>query len=330
MKAVKVSKNKAQEALNYLRKEKLIANDYHIKEKKDFILIPVKSKPEDYDVIEAKLDKRILVSRNLLEELKDRLTEEELELVPRSFDTVGDIAIVEIDEELEHKEKLIGEALLKLNKNLNVVVKKLGIHSGKFRTQNLKVIAGENRKTTMYKENNVRLKLNVETCYFSPRLSTERQRVAEQVKEGERILVMFSGVAPYPLVFAKNTEAEEIYGVELNPECHRFALENIKLNKVKNVKVINDDAREAVPGLGKFDRILMPLPKSAEEYLDVAEAASKKGTVVHFYDFVNEEDFPDESIGKIRKVFSNAEILDSVKCGQSAPGKFRVCIDFKV
>lgn len=330
MEAVKVSKKDAQKAIKEIKSKDAFSEHYKILEEDEYVYIPVSRSLQGFEIVEKELKKVDKVERSLADALKDSLSSEELELVPRSFDTVGDIAIIEIDESLVNKEKIIGEALLNINKNLKVVAKKVGIHSGEFRTQKLKVIAGEKRKTTLYKENDVRLKLNVETCYFSPRLSTDRLRVANLVKEGERVLVMFSGVAPYPLVISKNSDASEIFGIELNPDCHKFALENIKLNKVKNVTVINGDARLEVPKLGSFDRILMPLPKSAEEFLDVVLEASHKGTIVHFYDFVREENFPDESIAKVKKVFPKAKILNSVKCGQSAPGKFRVCIDFRV
>jgi len=330
MKAIKVQKKDAQKVIKDLRSKNAFNNKYEILREKDYLYIPVSKVLKGFDIVEKKLTKSTKVEKSLLEALESKLTSKELKLAPRSFDTVGDIAIIEIDEALVKKEKVIGETLLRLNSNLKVVAKKVGFHTGEFRTQKLKIIAGDKRKETLYKENDIKLKLNVETCYFSPRLSTERLRVAKLVKKGERILVMFSGVAPYPLVFAKNSEALEIYGVELNPECHQFALENIKLNKVKNVKIVNGDARKEVPKLGKFDRILMPLPKSAEDFFDVALEASKKGSVVHFYDFVNEENFPDESIAKVKKVFPKAKILDSVKCGQSAPGRFRICIDFQV
>jgi len=80
----------------------------------------------------------------------------------------------------------------------------------------------------------------------------------------------------------------------------------------------------------KFDRIVMPLPKSAEDFLETALLNAKKGAVVHFYDFVHENEFPDSSIEKIRKKVKRFKILDTVKCGQYSPGKYRVCVDFKL
>ena len=141
----------------------------------------------------------------LKEALKNKLTKKQLTLTPSSFDIVGDLAIFsEIPKELKTKEKLIGNTLLKLNKNIKVVLKKSRKYSGKFRTPKLKIIAGEKRKNTELREHNTRLKLDPEKTYFSVRLATERKRIIQQIKNDEEILVMFSGVGPYPITIAKN------------------------------------------------------------------------------------------------------------------------------
>ncbi|MFH1637896.1 MAG: class I SAM-dependent methyltransferase family protein [Candidatus Woesearchaeota archaeon] len=330
MKAVKVPLKDAEGARMELASLNIIAREYALAQDKGFLFIPVKADVKGYEVVDKDLQKYEKEEGTLLEALKGKLSEKELEKVPRAFDTVGDIAIVEINEALKGKEKLIGETLLRIHKNINVVAKKSGFYEGEFRTRKVEVIAGEERKTTEHKENNVRLRLNVETCYFSPRLGTERRRVYEQVKKGERVLVMFSGVGPYPLSISKNTEAKDIVGVEINPYCHKHALENVLINDARNVKLYLGDVKEVVPKLGKFDRILMPLPKSAEEFLDTALLVAKKGTVVHFYDFEHENDIPKASVDKVVKHWKEAKVLEVVKCGQYSPGKFRVCVDFEV
>lgn len=270
----------------------------------------------------------------LKEALREKLTEEQMQKAPTSFDTVGSIAILEIPEGLEKQEKIIAETLLSLHKNIKTVAKKVGIHKGVFRTQKLKVLAGENTKETEYKENNARLRLNVEKVYFSPRLSTERKRVADQVKEGEKVLVMFSGCAPYVAVISKNTKAKEVVGIEINPTAHRYAEENAKLNKLKNARLYLGDVRKALPKLKeKFDRIAMPLPKGAEDFLGVALKAAKKGATIHFYDFLHEDSFrlaEEKIMAACRKAKKGCRILRNVKCGQFGPRIYRICVDFRV
>ncbi|MFO8016611.1 MAG: class I SAM-dependent methyltransferase family protein [Candidatus Woesearchaeota archaeon] len=269
----------------------------------------------------------------LKEALKGKLTPKEFDLLKGSYDTLGSIAIIEIPPELEKKEKLIGNTLLDLQKNIRTVAKKTGIHSGEFRLRKLKIIAGRRSKETEYKENNVRLLLHAEKVYFSPRLSTERKRIMEKVRPGETVLVMFSGVGPYVFVISRNTGAREVYGVEVNPEAHKYALRNRELNKAQNVKLYLGDVRKVVPKIRKrFDRIIMPLPRGAENFLDTALAASRRGTTIHFYDFEREEEMPDASFEKIRKAAGRKEyeILGWNRCGNYGPGKYRVCVDFRV
>jgi tRNA (guanine37-N1)-methyltransferase len=270
----------------------------------------------------------------LKEVLKKKLTKKELSLLKTSYDVVGDIAIVEIPYGLGKKEKSIADTILKEHKNINVVCKKVGIHSGKFRLQKLKIIGGEKRKETIHKENNAQLKLNPEDVYFSVRSGTERKRIASLVKKGEEVLVMFSGVAPFPIVISKNSNASKIYAVELNKKAHKYALENLKLNRIKNVELFQGDVRKLVPKLYKvFDRIIMPLPKSAETYLDVALKVSRKGTMIHLYVFLQENEIT-EMKDKIKDMCKanakDVKIIHVEKCGQYSPYTYRMCFDIRV
>lgn len=276
------------------------------------------------------------MKQNLKYYLKDKLSKKELELVPSSFDMVGDIMIFsEFPKELVKKEKLIGNIILQNYHHVKTILKKTKKYSGKFRTPKLKVIAGEKRKETVCRENSVLIKLDVEKVYFSARMSSERKRIAEQIKPNESILVMFSGCGVYPLVIAKNTNCKEVYGIEINPIAHKYALENITINKLENkIKLFVGDVRKAMPKIKKkFDRILMPLPKSGEGFLDLSLKYIKKGGVIHFYDFLHEEEFfkAGEKIKKACQISRKKyKILRTVKCGQYSPRFYRVCVDFSV
>ena len=241
--------------------------------------------------------------------------------LPSSYDIIGNIAI--LPEKTKNANK-VAQTLLKNFKNIKTVVVKTGIHYGKYRLQKTKIIAGKKTKTALHKENNCIFKLNVDKTYFSPRLGNERLRVAKLVKKNESILVMFSGISIYPIEISKFSKAEEIFGIEINPAAHKFAQENLKLNKVTNVKLFLGDVRKVLPKIKKsFDRIVMPLPRDAESYLDLAIKKLKPKGVIHLYDFQREEDIPGESIEKIKKHCS-PKILNVVKVGKYSPRKFRI------
>ncbi len=337
MYAVKVPVTAAEEVKQYLVETNNFSPKYKVISKHRFVYFPLLSKTrfkKKYLVISAQLPKRELKETNLKKTIAAYFTKKELGRLKTAFDHIGTIAIVEIDKELLPKAKYIGEALLQLLPSVKTVLKKEGSHGGEFRIQHMKFLAGVDTRETMHRENGVSLWLDVEKVYFSPRLSTERKRIMQLVTPHESILVLFSGCAPYPCVLAKNTPAKEIYGVELNPVGHQYGLKNVAANKLTNVFLYNGDVRTVVPQLGKkFDRILMPLPKSSEEFLDVSLAVAKKGTIIHCYDFLHENHFQD-AVVKIEKACTLAgkkcKILGIFKCGQHKPRAYRICVDFEV
>ena len=271
---------------------------------------------------------------NIREALQGNLSKKEYELMPRAFDQIGSIAIIDIPAGLKKRESLIGRTIMDLHKNMKTVYTKAGRFKGRLRTRKLRFIAGIKTKETEYLENGCRFRFNVETSYFSPRLSNDRLEIAHSVKKGEKVLIMFSGVAPYPIVIAKNSKAKEVYAIELNRIASKYALENVLLNKVPNVRIIQGDVRKKIPELKRkkilFDRIGMMRPQLKDDFLKDAKKVSKKGTVIHFHDFVSEEEMPDSSMMRIKKVFPKAKILGWKKAGEIGPRKYRIRVDFKV
>jgi len=270
----------------------------------------------------------------LKEILKGVLTKKQLQLVPSSFDVVGDILIFsDFPKELEKKEKIIGKIILENLNNIKVVCKKTKKYSGEFRLPTIKIIAGERRKETEHKENGVRLKLHIGKTYFSERLGHERKRINNLIKKGETILVMFSGIGAYPINISKNTHAKKIVAIEKNPRAHTFAQINIKLNKTENIQLIKGDVKNILPELNeKFDRIIMPLPKTSQEYLNLTSTVSKKGTVIHLYGFFNESIINKKFLRAYLKEHLNQKhlLLKVTKCGQISPREYRGCLDIKV
>lgn len=267
------------------------------------------------------------------EYLKNKIPENKISYLPSSFDVIGSICIIEINEEVKKYEKLIADTILKLNKNIKSVFKKISARKGKYRTYKLKFISGINNKETIYKENKVLFKLDVEKCYFSPRWSNERLRISKLVKKNEEVLVMFSGIGSFVFVILKNNSPKKVTGIELNKTAHKYALENVKLNKINETKIslLKGDVIKVMPKLKKFNRILMPLPKESENYLDLAIKKIKPKGTIHYYTFLSEEKNWNK---RIKEVFSKHvkkfKILKINKCGVYAPRTFRVCADVKV
>jgi tRNA (guanine37-N1)-methyltransferase len=274
--------------------------------------------------------------RSLKDALKGKLTAKETEQLVTAFDVIGKIAVIDIPPGLEKKKKVIGEALLSVHHNLKTVCKRAGIHGTEFRIRPVEVIAGEKSTEAEYIESGVKLRLDINRVYFTPRLSHERERIAALVRPGETVGVFFAGVGPFALVIFKRQPRVRIYAIELNPAAYEYMVTNIRINKAQEaVTPILGDVREVAPKLGRiFDRIAMPLPKGGEDFLEAAFAAAKPGCVVHFYQFAKEEDPFSEAEEKVRKAAEKAKrsfsVVNKKIVRPYAPRIAQVVLDVKV
>ena len=206
-------------------------------------------------------------------------------------DVVGDIAIVRLAEFSLPEKRKAAKALLGELKNVRVVMEQEGGIEGEYRLRRLRHLAGEKRTLTVHRENGCAFRVDVAKCYFSPRLSTERLRVAAMVKPRERVLNMFAGVGPFSILIAKKAGAR-VTSCELNAFAAALHEENDRLNRVEDlVTVVRGDAAD-LPSLtrSKFDRVLMPHPSEADRFLHTAFKTARKGGVIHYYRHVLGED----------------------------------------
>ncbi len=202
---------------------------------------------------------------------------------------------------VEGREGEIAEAILREMKSVKCVYGQEGGIEGDFRLRRLRHLGGEERTTTLHRENGIRLKLDVETCYFSPRLSTERLRVAQKVTEGEKVLNMFAGVGPFSILIAKRTR---VWSCELNHSAFQYHVENNRLNKVeRRVEMVEGDAMRLPEVLAEevpFDRILMPHPSQSDLFLPAAVCMLAPEGAIHYYRHVSGED-EEEAEANLRK-----------------------------
>lgn len=254
-----------------------------------------------------------------------------------SYDIIGSIAILKFGKKEKKSEKLkIVKGLLK-RQNIKTVLEKQDRIKGRLRTFKTKFLCGENTKQTIHKENNCRFKLNVETCYFSPRMAEERKQVAGKIKKNDKVLVMFSGVAPFPIVISKLSKAKEIVAIELSRECNKYARENLKLNKINNIKLIQGDVKKVInknkKKFGKYNVIIMARPNLRETFLKQAFSVSKKGTLIYYHGFCNENKLGkllEEIYKESKKAEKKIKILKVKKIGDIAPYKYRYRVEIRV
>jgi tRNA (guanine37-N1)-methyltransferase len=252
------------------------------------------------------------------------------------IDVLGNIVILKFDRDAKISDrKKFALDFLKKHKNVKTVLEKVGKFSGRLRTQKTKWLAGEKTKEVLYKENGCEFRFNVDTCYFSPRLSTERKEIAGMVKKDERVLVMFGGVAPFAVVIGKMSKVREIVSVEIGKECSRYARMNVKRNKLENVEIVQGDVRKKCRKelIGKFDRIIMARPNLKDSFLDVAFSLVKNKGLIHYYGFYHEMDLQElKDLVKLEaeKAGKKIKILRVKKAGDIGAFKYRYRVDFRV
>ncbi len=274
--------------------------------------------------------------RSLKEALKGKLSKKELSELVTSFDVIGSIAVIEIPDALLKKKKTIAKALMQANTHIKTVARIKGKHSGKFRVRPVEIIAGKKTTLTEHKEHGCRFKVQVGKMFFSPRLSHERERIAKLIRKGEVVGAFFAGVGPFPIVFAKHSPMKKAHAIELNPIAYMFLKENIALNKCTHrIQPILGDVKKIAPKLkGKCNRIVMPLPKGGEHFLDSAFIAAASNCVVHFYQFGPRDSPYKEALAKIKttakKFNRKTRVIRKKRVRSFSPKTIQVVIDFKI
>ena len=225
--------------------------------------------------------------KRLRDKLSAALPSEELDKVYNSFDVIGDIAIIKINA-LQNAEA-IAKQIMASQKNIKTVFTPATNITGDFRVRKLKHLAGEMKTVTCHKESGCSFKVDVEKCYFSPRLSFEHSRIAKLVEFGEIVVNMFAGVGCFSIAIAKTAGQTKVYSIDVNPVAIQYIVENARINEVEEtVFPMFGDAKDIINSRlqGVADRVLMPLPEKALEYLPYALSALKPtGGWIHYYDF---------------------------------------------
>ena len=268
--------------------------------------------------------------------LENILSDEDAKDLVSAFDQIGDIIIVRIPDSLISKKKIIGKALLEQVKTAKTVFHQSSPVEGDFRTRNLELIEGDEKTETEYRENGCRFIVDVEKAFFSPRLSTERERISNVVNNDDVIINMFGGVGMFSLLAAKKKSCT-VYNIDINPVASKLCEENIKLNKLKGKVIsLNGDATKIIKEQlqDKADRVLMLLPERSDEFLDTAISSLKKNGVIHYYSHIHAEkkqDAPklsEEHFLNINKI--QAGILDSRVVRPVGPRFYQTVVDIKI
>jgi len=246
-----------------------------------------------------------------------------------SYERIGDVAIV--DEDDPERARAIADAIVESDLPVDSVLNRASNIKGDLRVRDWDVLAGDTR--TVHREYGFEYALDLSTVYFSPRLATERHRVAQQVTADERAFDMFAGVGPFVIPFA--ARGATCVGTDLNEAAVEYLRENAERNGVADrVTAIAGDVREVATGYEEWaDRLVMNLPHSADAFLDTAVALAGDDCTLHFYDIQHDDD----PFGPGERAIRDAAEPDyevSVETRQRvrsyAPHEENVCLDVRL
>ncbi len=368
---IKLNKKDGQQFIDLIKKNfkdtQIINHRFKTLHENDYILYPLISNQELIDrmkdVVSSKINYEFISKigiynedykyRTLQEALEDKIPNESLELIPKSYDIIGNIAIIEFDkfntqgsniDYLEFKDK-IAKAIINVNANVKTVYEKKSEVKGKYRLRELALLHGEDKSETTHKENDCTFKLDVKNTYFTPRLVFERRRVASSaIMENELIIDMFAGVGPFSIQIAKDQNVK-IYAFDLNPEAYRYLKENVTLNKLKgeifpyhvDIKNLLEPANQLGQSLmHKADRIIMNLPESSINFMDAACFLMKEsGGILHFYQFSEKPDPIEKTLKKLEHKLKSLNweiesIITSKIVKHYSPKSELVVLDLKI
>lgn len=323
-KCVKIPKNEGEATRRALAESEVL--DYRLKIRSDesYVYLPII--PDLSSDILSKINPSLHLSECEFEENERTKSIEDILGFSPSFEVIGDIAVV-----AEEYDVKVGEAIMAVHKNVKVVLVPTTAVSGEFRVRHFRVLCGENRTTTVYREHGFVYDMDLDKVYFSPRLSTERKRVADQVTDMELVLDMFAGVGPFAIPISK--KAMYTIAVDKNPDAYEYLKKNIVLNKATRIEAVNTDAREVRPPQPP-DRIIMNLPHSAHEFLDVALRLISVGGIIHYYDIRPENEIFDAVIRMVRSKASEngclIEIMNKHIVRSYSPHEYNIVLDIRV
>jgi len=306
----------AEQLRRYLSTNHLLRTDLLLKKTQHHIIFPVTSLPTHLPLTGCTTGSFVFKKKELIptsyKKLVGDLPEHLVQKLPTSYDIIGDILLIKIPKELTKYKKEIGRALLQVHKPIHVVCAMNPV-AGELRTRTVDIIAGEHRTRTTHTEYGLSFTLDVEKTYFSPRLATERKRVASLVKQDETIVDMFAGVAPFSIMIAKYAKPKLVIAVDKNKDAITYAKQNLKQNKVLDlVEPLYADAKNLPKILKKrninADRIIMNLPFSAHQFFEEALQIAAESCTIHYYDILKQEKIK-ERLEYLRQEAKNHKII---------------------
>ncbi len=203
------------------------------------------------------------------------------EICPGSFEIIGNIIHLNLDESHIKYKKIIGE-IIHYKTGMTVINKIDKIHND-FRFYEYEILAGNNNMKTFHVEDNVKIFIDLEKVYWCSRLQNERLKIVKDAKKGEVVCDPFCGVGALVLLLLK--KGLNVYANDLNPtaiDCLKISLKKNKLT-CNNISVL--DAATFIKSLygKKIDKFVFNLPEHSLEYIKYLQPFSNFELICFFF-----------------------------------------------
>ncbi|MXV62055.1 methyltransferase domain-containing protein [Natronorubrum sp. JWXQ-INN-674] len=319
---VRVARESGEATRRELADADLIDDAYELTVADGSLYLPVtdpEAVPEEFEVVTRPLEER-----------ETQTAPADLLGYEPSYERLGEAAL--LDEDDDERAREIADAVLESDLPLETVLNKQSKVKGETRVRDWDLLAGEDTEV-VHREYGCGFVLDLAEVYFSPRLATERHRVAEQVQAGEHALDMFAGVGPFVIPFAKR--GADVIGVDVNEDAIEYLRENARRNGVEDrVTAICADVTEVADEYADWaDRLVMNLPHSADAFLEAAVTLAGDDCTIHYYDIQHEDDPFGPGERAIREA-AEPEYdvsVDTRRVVRSyAPHELNVCLDVRL
>ncbi len=288
---VRVPRREAERIRRQLADTDSLAHDRRILEEDGWVYLPVRP-GIDRSLLPGEPIDRALPSMEPppvrdYRELLAGWSADDRALLPRSYDVIGEIALIRLPPGLAARGAEVGEALRRFVPGVRRVGADYGVH-GPARRRRVEPLAGSGPWRTRYRENGIEFEVDVEQAYFSPRLAREHARVAARVRPGERVYDLCCGVGPFAMTIARDGRAATITAVDSNPA----AIALLRASRARYPWAERIEPREA--SVERFsesappvERVILNLPHEGIKYVPRVATLVTSGGELQYYEVVD-------------------------------------------
>ncbi len=310
---LKVAKKDAQRIKQWLLRQRVLNVRYKVQKEGNHVFFPLNSteisalKESSFSVM---LEWRTGIEtasrrQSHVDLLKKRLPPDYHDQIPQSFDQLGNVIIVKLNDTLWAYRHVIGDAFLEWKPKVKAVYAKKARVGGEFRIIPLELIAGTDVDSVIVREHGLRLMVRFKEVFYNPRLANQHRRVTEAIPPHSFVLDAFSGMGPFSLHLASMKPCH-VVTADINPIAIECLRESIKLNRRQlkgQIHPLVGDVTEIFLEQVQFDHVIMNLPELGYEFLPkMFRLVKDDGGLIHCHVFERIHDRePDKVVPSIVK-----------------------------